>query len=89
MIGLVPRVLMEVAKKIPWWQVILRTAASTAAITVVTVGAQKAIDKIFKDKSKSLEEKLAEIQSLLDSGQITAEEYNKIRDILMEQYAKT
>ena len=79
---------IEVAKKTPFWKKALVSLFLAAAPVVAKNGAQKAIDKLFKDRKKSLKKKLDEIKKLSDGGDITEEEYQKIRQALLEHAAK-
>jgi uncharacterized membrane protein YoaK (UPF0700 family) len=88
MIGNVLRLAIEVAKKTPWWKKVLIGAVVAAGSTVATTGSQKAIDKLFKDRKKSLKRKLEEIKMLWDGGNITEQEYQKYRTSLLDWAAK-
>ena len=82
----------EIAQKIPWkkipWGKVFATAVTTAVVTVASTGSQKAIDKLFQDKKKSLKQKLDELKKVRDSRDITEEEYQKIRQALLDRSGK-
>ena len=59
----------------------------TTPPVVAKKAGQKVIDKLFKDRKKPLKQKLEEIKELWDEGQITEEEYQKIRKGLLERAA--
>jgi alkanesulfonate monooxygenase SsuD/methylene tetrahydromethanopterin reductase-like flavin-dependent oxidoreductase (luciferase family) len=72
------RFAIERAKKMPTWKkVLLGIVVTTPPVVAKKVG-QKVVDKLFKDREKSLRQKLEEIKELWDEGHITEEEYQKI-----------
>jgi hypothetical protein len=68
MIGNMFRFAIETAKKMPMWKKILFAILVTAPPVVAKKAGQKVIDKLFKDKKKSLKQKLEEIKELWDEG---------------------
>ena len=73
------RFVIETAKKMPMWKKVLFAILVTTPPVVAKKVGQKVIDKLFKDRKKSLKQKLQEIKELWDEGHITEEEYQKIR----------
>ena len=86
-IGNMFRSAIEVSKKAPLWKKVLIGIVIAAAPVVAKHGAQKAIDKLFKDKKKSLTQKLDEFKKLLHAGDITEQEYQEIRLALLKRAA--
>jgi alkanesulfonate monooxygenase SsuD/methylene tetrahydromethanopterin reductase-like flavin-dependent oxidoreductase (luciferase family) len=81
------RFAQETAKKMPMWKKVLFGIVVTAPPVVAKKAGQKVIDKLFKDRKKSLRQKLEEIKELWDEGHITEEEYQKIRRALLDRAA--
>jgi uncharacterized membrane protein len=79
------RFAIKTAKKMPLWKKVLFAILVTTPPVVAKKAGQKVIDKLFKDRKKSLKQKLEEIKELLDEGHITEEEYQKIRRALLDR----
>jgi uncharacterized membrane protein len=81
------RFAIKTAKKMPLWKKVLFAILVTTPPVVAKKAGQKVIDKLFKDKKKPLKLKLEELKELWDEGQITEEEYQKIRKGLLDRAA--
>ncbi len=76
------QIAIEAAKKLPWWDVLLRKAAERAAITAT----QKKIEKLTKEKEKSLKQRLRELKQFFNVGEITRERYEETKRALLDRY---
>lgn len=85
MLGSFLKLAIEVAKKVPWWKTLAMAVATTASVTA----ASKAVDKIMGDGKKTPQQKISELRILKESGEITEEQFEELKKIVLESYAKS